>query len=156
MSDLNRVFQDFDDADPTKSAGRNDQITVHGDHLVEIEAVRFKESDQYDAVYLLVDFKVVETNAAEQGVRVGGTYTWAHNMLNKFFGASNTKQFIAAALGMDVASDEAKAITRDTVEESWGAEQPLAGESVRLKTQPKTTKAGQPFTVHEWRPVVEG
>lgn len=153
--ELNRVFADFDDADPSKSAGRNDQITVHGSHLVEIVAVRFKESDQYDAVYLLVDYKVHETNAAEQGVRVGGEYTWAHNMLNKFFGAANTKQFIAAALGMEVHSDEAKAISRETVEESWSEAQPLAGEMVRLKTQPKVTKAGQPFTVHDWTAVVE-
>jgi hypothetical protein len=150
MSNMNRIFADFDDADPTKSAGRNDTITVHGSHVVEIESVRFKESDQYDAVYFLVDFKVIETSS--DVVTVGGSFTWSHNMMNKFFGAANTKQFIASALGLDPKSDEAKAITRSAVEEAWSEEQPLAGETVKLKTQPKETKSGFPFVVHTWSP----
>ncbi len=150
MTDLNRVFSDFEQADPSKSGGRDDSITVHGSHTVEIVAVRFKHSDQYDATYLIAEFKVVESD--HESVRIGGTYAWAHNMLNKWYGASNTKQFIAAALGMDPTSAEAKAITRETVEEAWGEAQPLAGEMLRLKTTPKVSKAGNDFTVHDWTP----
>lgn len=153
MTDLKRVFSDFDNADPNASGGRDDSITVHGVHKVKINAVRFKESDQYDAVYLIVEFEVIETN--HEGVRVGGAYAWAHNMLNKWYGAANTKQFIAAALGMDASSQEAKAITRETVEEAWGESQPLTGEIVKLKTTPKVSKGGFDFTVHAWSPVTE-
>lgn len=153
MTDMSRVFADFNNADPSASGGRDDSITVHGVHTVKISKVRFKESDQYDAVYLIAEFEIIETNAEE--VRVGGSYAWAHNMLNKWYGASNTKQFISAALGLDASSTEAKAISRETVEEAWGPDQPLEGEIVKLKTTPKVSKAGNEFTVHAWSPVRE-
>jgi hypothetical protein len=153
MTNMNHVFKDFADADPNQASGGGSAITVHGVHEVEIVKVRFKESDQYDAVYLIVEFKVLKTN--HDSVTVGSEYGWAHNMLNKWYGASNTKQFIASALGMDPGSAEAKAITREVVEEAWGESQPLAGEVVKLKTTPKVSKAGNDFTVHAWSPIAE-
>lgn len=153
MTDINRVFADFDDADPSKSGGKDDTITVHGRHTVRIDAVRFKESDQYDAVYLIVEFTVVNSN--HDAVTPGNAYAWAHNMLNKWYGAANTKQFVAAALGMDPKGPEAKAITRDVVEEAWGESQPLRGQLVELKTTPKVSKSGFDFTIHDWTPAVE-
>ena len=147
---LNRVFADFDNADPTAGGGGGEYISVSGAHLVEVEAVKFRESETSDKVFLIVEFKVLETNADE--VRVGHTYAWVHNMLNKFFGAANTKQFVAAALGLEPSSAEARAVNREAVEESWSDEQPLAGETLRLRTNNKTTKSGQPFTTHTWAP----
>jgi len=149
---LNKIFADFDKADPTSGGGGGEYISAPGSHLVEIEAVKLKESDTTDKIFLIVEFKILETNAEEIGVRVGHTYAWVHNMLNKFFGAANTKQFVASALGLDPSSAEAKAVGRDAVEEAWGDEQPLAGETLRLKTANKTTKAGNPFTTHTWGP----
>jgi hypothetical protein len=102
---------------------------------------------------LIVEFKVLETNAEDLGVRVGATYAWVHNMLNKFFGAANTKQFVAAALGLDPSSAEARAVSKDAVMEAWSEEQPLTGETLRLRTANKTTKGGSPFTTHTWSPV---
>jgi len=150
---LNKIFADFDKADPTSGSGGGEYISAPGSHLVEIEAVKLKESDTTDKIFLIVEFKIVETNAADLGVRVGHTYELVHNMLNKFFGAANTKQFVAAALGLDPSSPEAKAIGRAAVEEAWGEGQPLAGETLRLKTANKTTKTGNPFTTHTWGPV---
>ncbi len=147
---LNRVFADFDNADPTEGGGGGEYISVSGAHLVEVEAVKYKESQTSDKVFLIVEFKVLETNTEE--VRVGHTYAWVHNMLNRYFGAANTKQFIAAALGLDPASAEAKAVSKDVVIEAWGEEQPLAGQTLKLRTTNKTTKSGAAFTTHTWSP----
>jgi hypothetical protein len=149
---LNRIFADFDNADPTSGGGGGEYLSAPGSHLVEIEAVKLRESETTDKIFLIVEFKILETNAEDLGVRVGHTYAWVHNMLNKFFGAANTKQFVAAALGLDPASAEAKAVGREAVEEAWGEDQPLAGETLRLKTANKTTKTGNPFTTHTWGP----
>jgi len=148
MPNMDKLFSDFDDADPSKTSGQNDKINVQGRHVVEITSVRYKESDQYNAIYFLVDFKIVETTS--DMVKVGAEYTWSHDMTNKFFGAANTKQFIAAAVGLDAKSDEAKALDRSSVEEAWGEDQPLAGSVVGLLTQPKETKGGYAFVVHTW------
>jgi hypothetical protein len=152
MSDVNldRVFKDFDDADPANVGGRSNKITVDGSFLVEIQEVRFRESAQFDAVYLIVEFVIVESNADE--VKVGKSYGWVHDMTNKWFGASNTKQFIAAACGIDPKSDDAKDISRDTVVEAWSEEQPLKGQRLHLRTSPKETKSGYDIVVHEWEP----
>jgi hypothetical protein len=149
---LNKIFADFDNADPTSGSGGGEYISAPGSHLVEIQAVKLKESDTTDKIFLIVEFKILETNAADLGVRVGHTYAWVHNMLNKFFGASNTKQFVAAALGMEAKSPEAKAVNRAAVEEAWSDTQPLAGETLQLRTANKTTKNGNPFTTHTWGP----
>lgn len=151
MVDLDAVFSDFDNADPSNVGGRNPKITTAGEFVVEVEECRCVESKQYNAVYYVAELKVIESNT--DNVAEGSKHSWVHNMLEKFFGASNTKQFIAAAAGLDVASEEAKAIGRSEVEESWGEDQPLKGVQLNLKTFPKTTKSGRDIVVHEWSPL---
>jgi hypothetical protein len=148
---LDSVFKDFDNADPSSVGGRLPKIACHGTFLVEINAVRFKESEQFDAVFLIVEFTVVESNTDK--VKTGEAYGWVHDMTNKWFGAANTKQFIAAAAGLDPSSEEAKGLGRDVVVEAWSEDQPLAGRQVELRTSPKTTKSGYDIVVHDWSPV---
>jgi homoserine kinase len=107
---MERIFSDFDNADPASVGGRSENISTPGTFVVEVEAVKCKKSDQYDAIYLIVEFKVLES--------------------------------------------EARKITRDAVEEAWSDSQPLTGETVRLVTSTKETKAGNPFTTHSWSPSI--
>lgn len=148
---MNKIFEEFDAADPAEGGdGKNPTITEAGKHKVKIQRIRLKESEQYDAVYYLVDYEVIESNA--DGVAVGASFCWAHNLTNKWFGVSNAKQFIAAILGLSASSPEARAIDRHTLEQSFGDAQPLAGEVVTLSTVPKVSKTGNDFTVHNWSP----
>lgn len=153
MVNMNQVFNDFDEADPSATGARNDKITVHGKHIIEVEEIKFKDSEKYNAVYFIVNFKVLKTNSDK--VTVGQAYSWTHNMIQKHYGAANTKQFMAAALGLEIESEEAKNIGREMVEEAWGDEQPLAGQIVRLQTSPKVTESGYEFCVHTWAPSSE-
>ena len=151
--DIDSVLNGIDEADPTNTgSGGGQKITVRGQHKVKIETVKIKESEQYSAVYLIVEFEVIETNAEDRGVRPGDHYSWSHDLTNKWFGLSGAKQFIAAALGLDPSSAEARQLGKAEIVEAVGEEQPLAGQIVRVATTPKTTKGGYDFTVHDWAP----
>lgn len=148
MPNMEAIFSQFDAADPTAGGGRSDKITVHGVHKVEIESVRIKDSEQGHGLFLIVEFKVHETDA--DLVREGHSYGWAHNLQNKWYGASNAKQFLAAAVGLDPSSPEAKALGKSELEEAIGKDQPLTGATCILKTRPKPTANSSDFTIHEW------
>ena len=151
--DLDKVFSGFNEADPTSSGARQPGIKVPAELVVKVENVRFKESEQYNAIYYIVEFTVVEVvKDPENKVKVEKTYAWAHDVTNKWFGLSNTKQFLAAALGIEPDSEEAQELGRNDIEESFSEEQPLKGQLVRLKTAPKTTKGGYDIVVHDWAP----
>ncbi len=150
--DMNRVFGDFDDADPTAGSGGGNTIKIQGTFKVRINNVFLKESDQYNTTYFIVEFTVLESSSDK--IDVGTDWSWAHDILNKWYGAANTKQFIAAAVGLDPASADAKGLTRQDVEDAVSDDQPLTDRIVMLKTQPKKTKnEGRDFTVHNWGPV---
>ena len=152
---MDNVLGDFDNADPTATGSSGNKITVAGDHVVQIEEVRIKESEQWSGtVWLIVEFKVLESTV--ENINPDTTYSWAHNIMEKFFGQANAKAFLAAALGFDPASEEAKALGRKEMEEAWSEEQPLAGEVVKLTTLPKVTKSNFDFVVHKWEPASEG
>lgn len=151
--DLDRVFSDFDDASAQSGGGNDPKIDAHvvgpADSLVEIVEVSMFPSEQFDAVYYKVQFTVLETD--NDKVVVGRTYAWLHDMLNKWFGQSGVKNFIAGAVGLDADSEAAKGIDRKTTEETWGEDQPLKGMKVRVKTTAKTTKGNFEITPHDWR-----
>lgn len=149
---IDAVLKGIEDADPTAGSGGGEKITVRGQHTVEVLNVKIKESEQYSAVYLIVEFKVLDTNAEERGIRPGDIYSWTHDLTNKFYGLSNAKQFIAAALGLSPSSEEARGIGKAEILEAIGEDQPLAGQIVRLATTPKQTKSDRAFTVHDWSP----
>jgi len=151
---MNDVWNDFDEADPSQAGGQSNGIKVQGNHQVKILNVKLKPSEQYNAIYLIVEFELLRTDCDD--LKVGKEHGWAHDITQKFFGATGAKNFLAAALGFDSKSDEAMALTKKDMEESWGEDQPLAGETVNLKTQPKITKGGYDFVVHDWSPVEGG
>jgi hypothetical protein len=152
MSAMDRVFSDFDNADPTAGGGGGLYINTHGVHTVEIGEIKFRESERSSDIFYIVEFVVKETNTPDM-VRVENvTYTWTHKLTQQFFGAANAKQFLAAALGIDPASPEAQALNSEQIKETFGEEQPLKGTTVRLTTKPKKTQNGSDFTVHEWSP----
>lgn len=147
---MDRIFTDFKDADPTAGGGGGDYLSGAGEYVVEIKEIKCKESDTDSRIWLVVEFKILEKNSGKG--EVGEVYAWVHDLTNKFFGASNTKLFVAAAIGFDPKSQEAKDIGRNDVEEAWGEDQPFTGEKVNLETKNKKTKAGHDFTVHSWTP----
>lgn len=150
----------FQNADPTKTSSGGNYISVAGEFVVEIETVKYKESEQSDKTFLIVEFKVRESNtdtvpvyAPAQGDQPEvGKYAWTHNLLNKWYGLSNAKNFLASACGFESKSPEAQALGRDEMTEAWGEEQPFAGELIKLKTSMRTTKANTDFTAHTWAP----
>ena len=152
---IDAVLKGIEDADPTAGAAANDKITVRGQHVVEVQHVKIKESEQYSAVYLIVEYRVHATNAEDKGIRPGDAYSWTHDLTDKWYGLSNAKQFIAAALGLSPSSEEARGIGKAEILEAIGEDQPLAGQMVRLSTMPKSTKSGRAFTVHDWAPAAE-
>ena len=151
MVDMKKILSDFDDADPNAGSS-GDKITVQGTHKVEIVSAVVKESDQYSATFLIVEFKVLETNT--DLVKEGSVYGWAHDLTNKWFGRANAKQWLAACCGIDPKSEEAKSLDSNAFIEAVGEEQPMAGEVVMLQTIPKVAKkSGNEFTQHDWSPV---
>lgn len=151
---MDRVFGDFDKADPTKSGGGSPWLEGYSVNVVEIKVVKVKESEKDDKIHFIVEYVVLETNRDD--IKVGDIeYGWVHDLTNKWYGKENAKQFLAAALGVDPASEEALALDQDAVEEAVGESQPLAGIKVRLETKPKSRQDKSDFTVHEWTPYDE-
>lgn len=151
--DLNRVFDDFDSASADSGGGNDPKIDAHvigpADSLVEIVEISMFQSEQFDSVYFKVQFTVLESD--NDKVVIGRTYAWVHDMLNKWFGQSGVKNFIAGAVGLDKDGEDARAIDRKTVEETWSDAQPLKGMKCRVKTVAKTTKGNFEITPHDWR-----
>lgn len=63
------------------------------------------------------------------------------------------KGFLAAALGPD---EFEKANHAEVYRLATSAANPFAGTRVHVRTTEKTTKAGKPWTRHDWSPVVAG
>ncbi len=150
---MDRVFNNFDEADPV-GGGSNPYINGHSINQIEIRGIKIRESQKNSKVHFIVEYIVRQTNR-EDIMKNDVEYAWVHDLTNQFFGASNTKQFLAAALGLDPASEEAKALGRENIEEAVGDSQPLTGTMVTLTTKPKPLKDGGEFTLHEWSPAAE-
>lgn len=153
--DFNKLFSGMADAEATSSA-RTPKIETAGDFIVRILECRIKESEQYNAVYFICEFEVLKSSI--DSVKVGGRFGWTNDLTNKWYGLSNTKNFLAAALGFSDTSAEAKALGQAEALEAAGlkpdgsesGEQPFEGLVVGLRTQPKATKSGNEVTVHSW------
>ncbi len=150
---MDKVFENFDEADPTSSGG-NPYINGLSVNQVEIRTVKLRESQKSSKVHLIVEYIVRETNR-DDIKKDDVEYAWVHDLTNQWFGASNTKQFLAAAMGFDIASDEARALGRDNIEEAIGEGQPLTGVRLTLTTKTKATRDGGDFMMHEWSPAAD-
>lgn len=156
---LSTLLADFNEADPTETSGNSPKIKVDGVHRVRILEIICKPSKIRKDTYFIVEFEVLNTDMPDD-VGAGKQYGWAHNLNNKWYGAANVKNFIAAAVGLDPASDQAKKLTLENVYEVLGMvtrnaegkvtgvdpsadpapaeKQPLTGKTIWLNTLPQT------------------
>lgn len=121
------------------------------DVVFKITDVNIKPSDQYNATYLICEFVVVHTE--DERAKMGGSYSWTHNVENKFFGLSGTKNFLAAAMGFDPSSEDASGIGKEHIIEAVGDDQPLAGRFVAGRFARKSFKNGNSGITAEFFPV---
>lgn len=153
----------FGDADPNAASGGSPKIKTEGEHIVKLQEIKFKPSEKDANTYFIVEFELVTSSCP--GLTIGTTYGWSHNLNNKYYGIPNAKQFIAAALGLDPASDEANQLAlghvyqvlgmsgpNDTVKP--GPQQPLTGRLIGVRTTPAESANG-PYTKHRWAPYID-
>lgn len=153
----------FGDADPNASSGGAPKIEIEGEHIVKLQEIKFKPSEKDDNTYFIVEFELIQSVCP--GLTIGTTYGWSHNLNNKWYGIPNAKQFIAAALGLDPTSSDAKGLelhhvyqvlgmagANDTVKP--GPQQPLTGRLLGLRTTPGESSNGK-YTKHRWAPYID-
>lgn len=137
---IDDVFEGFNTADPSSSGSRGPRIDVLGEHVVQIKKVRYQPSKNpktNKSVYFIVEFIVIETDV--QTVHVGKTYAWSHDLTNQFYGLENTKQFIAAAAGLDPMSPDAKEkITNADAQESFAEDKVMQAQDGKWYVQEKS------------------
>jgi hypothetical protein len=159
------------------SGGMGNKIKVAGRHRVKIDAVRAKPSEKRSSTYYIVEFTVLESSAIEltpadhqseaaqagmkpSPIRIGGEYSWSHDLTNKWFGKARLKQFLMEAVGLDEASadEEAKksgmdidTFWADLTKQSLSNDQPFTGLELVVETAPIVPEnSGKPFVVHTW------
>lgn len=121
------------------------------DCVFRVVHVDLKPSDQYNATYLICEFEVVQSD--DDRARVGGTYSWTHDVTNKFFGLSGAKNFLAAVIGYAPESDDAKGIGKDHVKAAVADDQPLKGRLAAGRFGRKRFKNGNTGIVASFAPV---
>lgn len=98
------------------------------------------------------NFEVVESSHPD--VAIGARKTWSQNLNQRFgdkeYGKENVKQFVAAIAGLQPGSEEADAI--DTPDVKLVIAGKANGATVRCDTVPKTSKAGNDWTLHLFAP----
>ncbi len=154
MTDFDRIFSEFNDADPTAVVARTPKLDVEGEHVVEIEKVTMRDSDQLSAVYLIVEFRPI--SSSHESIKLGQPYSWTCDVTKTFgpnkVGLNNAKQFLAAALGMQADSPDAMALGGAHIKDAVSDENPLAGRRVAVHTNPRTSQENRPWTMHNWSP----
>lgn len=151
MSDIDSVFKEFDKAVPGAGSGGGRWLGI-GESLVEILEVKCNPSQRSAAINYIVEFTLIESTIPN-ALADGTVYTWINDVTRQFFGMSNTKQFLSAAMGYTEKSAEALALGEADIKESFSDDQPLKGGRVRVRTFNKTSKStGNDFTVHAWSP----
>ncbi len=149
---LKNMFAGFNDCEPGSGSGGSPKITIEGSYTVEIGEVKLKPSERYSGTYFIVEFKVLKSS--NDRIYRDSVYSWSHNALEKHYGQRNIKMFLAAALGLDPQSPEAKGVSHDDLFEAVSHEQPLRGLTVQLTVSHKVTESGRDFWVHEWNPAL--
>ena len=154
MTDFDRIFSEFNDADPSEVTTRTPKLDVDGEHVVEIEKVTMRDSEQFNGVLLIVEFRPV--SSSHESIKLGEPYSWTCDVTKTFgpkkVGLNNAKQFLAAALGMDPTSDEAMALSGKNIQEAVSEDNPLAGRRVAVHTNPRMSQEKRPWTMHNWSP----
>jgi hypothetical protein len=152
---MSNVFQGFDKVTPGAGSGSGNYLPGGGKFIVEVVSIKFKPSDKTAKQFYIVEFTVLESDNDKVGAGDGKLWGWAHDVTNRYYGASHVKQFLAAAVGLDPYSPEAMAIDATAADESYGESQPMVGVQLRVSTKNKTTNNGNNFTIYDWAPLGE-
>ncbi len=154
MTDFDRIFSEFNDADPTQVTARTPKLDVDGEHVVEIEKVTMIDSQQFNGVLLIVEFRPV--SSSHESIKLGQSYSWTCDVTKTFgpnkVGLNNAKQFLAAALGMEADTPEAMALGGKHIEDAVSEDNPLAGRRVAVHTNPRMSQENRSWTMHNWSP----
>jgi len=145
--------QGWDTANPNAGGDGGMKIKWSGVHEVEVQLVKFRESDKYSNNWYIVEFKVLKSDNSK--TQVGEIYSWVHNIDEKWYGMPRAKQFVAACIGLtkdDERAMDPEYLSFDEWEESMSDEQPLKGVELTLVTKVKTTENNREITDHEWWP----
>lgn len=128
-------------------------LSPDGHFVLEIERVLVKTSRQKKELFI-AEMRVLESNKAEDPV--GSKRSWCQDM-NADGAFGEIKKFVYATLGLEWSRDKEKikAEIDPKIEailfEAIGATNPLKGVKVVCDTQSKLTKAGKPFTRHDFQ-----
>jgi|GEM_PF-931498 len=143
-------LRSIDSADATSNNGSRRPYFKEGNYVVQIQEVKFLETrTKGDAV--IVEMMPIESNNPE--IKPGIVHAW-YCGLSSELGPLNLKRFLAAAYGLDPFSDEAnKQINSQVAEAACSDSQPLRNAWVGLECSMTETQAGNPFTVHTYRPL---
>jgi len=139
-----------------------------GNYLVEIQRVCAIRSQKDRKDYFIVEAKILESDCP---TRKPGTVASQAIDISNVMGPVNIKAFLAAAMGIDPADQDAVEealgveldargkVAKDKGEEAaeyaTSEENPLEGLKLRLNCAEIRTQKGNPFTKHNWRPLEE-
>lgn len=126
---------------------------LEGGYTVEILKAFTMRSRKKEDLFI-VECKILESTNEKRPA--GGKASWCVK-LSQDAALGNIKGFIAAANGIDPNDDDRvnEEVTEDAVEFAVSNDNPLAGVTVDLTCTEITTRAGNPFTKHEWAAVAQ-
>ncbi len=139
------MFDAVGTADVTQ-AGNRLPYFLEGHYKVSVHKVK-GQPDRNGNPFFVVEAEILESNNVERPP--GTKCSWVCKM-NNDMGPINVKKFIAAANGVDPSTPEANEVTGEDCEYACSDEQPLTGTIMGLQCSMTTTKAGNPFTIHNW------
>jgi hypothetical protein len=124
-----------------------------GRYRVRITACREVTSRKNDVFFIVeVEVLVIHQTDVPEKMKVGRHYCQMIKF-NDDMGPINVKRFLLCALGMDPNTAENQdRVDDDAAIYSVSNDQPLAGLEMEVHVEMITTKAGNPFSKHNWMP----
>lgn len=152
-TDVDRIFDDFDNADPSKAGGGGNKIAVEGRFKVRVDKHLIKVSDKTNQIFFVCEFEVLESSVDE--VPVGAKRSWTCDMTRRFgdnmVGRDDVAGHLVACAGGDAATTD---VGKEDLQAATGEKQVLKGSEVMLDTVPKVgEKSNRPWTQHRWSAV---
>ena len=124
---------------------------LEGTYQVEVLKVFTMRSRQKDDLFI-VECRILESENEKRpaGTKASWVVSFKHDSA-----LGNIKGFVAAANGIDPNDDErvTAEVTEEAVEMAVSDDNPLQGLTMGLVCTMVSTKAGNPFTRHDWEPV---
>ncbi len=152
-TDVDRIFDDFDNADPSKAGGGGNKIAVEGEFRVRVDKHLIHPSDKTNQIFFVCEFEVLESSSDE--VPVGAKRSWTCDMTRRFgdnmVGRDDVAGHLVACAGGEAATTD---IGKEDLQAATGDDQLLKGKEVMLSTVPRVAEKSQRTWVqHLRRPV---